>query len=577
MYHIGTVAPFLPEANLPRDRTPYPTFEERCEWADSVAARQTGFLPLCIDHAGGERPDAPVNAQGMFEVPPEKQIGRVVDALVRPNGDLLCISELYYDRAETHGIIDDLRAGRRWGLSLCTNYKILPDTGRVLSKRITHLGVTQNPEFGPENSWIHYAHTSWEGVDDTLQTLMDREPGMYVPSGTRTRLRERQTRRGVRTVTGTATATPAPSARTSHLPPAARLATPLAPPIARVGSAHRPMADTTSSSSLIAPPVTPATPATPDVVAAAPPPSQQQPSQQQLLNRFLQVHNEVDGRFNNVVNSSGEWNVDTFTPGNMNVAHTFMERYGSLLNDAGFNATNMSKWPAGTVERLTSLNKFVDHAKAHGANTVDAIMSDVPGGATPEMLAAAEYSKLAIENFSRPEYLPVATQVMATGNHMHRNQRALAAQLLAKQSEVESKKMELEKSSGDLKRSRDEWDAERKRMQTEYDAKLAEAVSAAGKRVRTETSAVVAAQDNKTAAAAVTVDTMASRGPVGMPDLPNVRISSASAGWLRNLGAANTPLFEKRAATLPAGQTAALNATLAELRKPSAFATGAPQ
>jgi Skp family chaperone for outer membrane proteins len=565
MYHIGTIQPHLPDADRPRDKTAYPTIGEAHEWADEIAERKTGLIPLTIDHAGGERPDAPLNAQGMFEVPPELQIGRVVDAVVRSNGDLLTISELFYDRPETHAIIDDLNAGREWGLSACTNLKVLEDEGRVLSKRFTHLGVTRNPEFGPENSWIHYAHTSWEGLDDTLQALMDREPDLYVPAATRARLRERQTRRGVRNVTTVATATTAahpPSDQTGHL---SRTAAPALALVSRPQSASPlTMADTTAPAT----PGTPASTTTPDTSAAAP---AQQQQQQQLLGRFAQIHTEVDNRFSNVVDPQGNWNTDTFTPGNMLEAQRYMDRYGGLLKDAGLDLTNTGKWPEGTFTRFRDLNTFMTNATAHAMSAADTIMTDVPGGATPEMRAAAEYTKMAIQNLgARPEYLQHATQVMASHGLTKRNARAFQAQLLDKQTEFETKKAELEKTTAELKRSRDEWEADRKRLQTEYDAKLAEVTATANKRPLTETKAAAAAVDNKTNAAAVSVNTMASHNSF-LPDLPNVRLSApALGGWLKNLAAANTPAFQRQAALT---QTATLDA----LRKPSPFAGAVQQ
>ena len=120
MYALATAAPLVPRAGVagevPSADTLYMAREDSRAWSDRVAARTHDYLPVCLDHAGGEH-----NTTARFVVPPEKRIGRVVDAMVRGNGNLLTTIDFHYDQPAGHDVFADIMAQKPWGVSLCVN------------------------------------------------------------------------------------------------------------------------------------------------------------------------------------------------------------------------------------------------------------------------------------------------------------------------------------------------------------------------------------------------------------------------------------------------------------------------
>lgn len=171
-------------------RTTYHTLEEKRAWADRVASGETGFLPLCMEHAGAEKEDAAPG--GRFVVPGPLQIGRIVWAGVRGNGDLIVAGELFFERPEARQLLAAIRRGERWGVSLCTDLRLEQDTSEVTFKNISHLGITRTPEFGAEGTWIHRIYESSDTLDrDFKANVLNRDPHFYLPALARERLEER--------------------------------------------------------------------------------------------------------------------------------------------------------------------------------------------------------------------------------------------------------------------------------------------------------------------------------------------------------------------------------------------------
>lgn len=117
-------------------------------------------VPLCIDHADGATPD--------FVIPPEKVIGFATGILIDRDDNALMTGYIDKDRPEAKKLIADMQLyKKKWGLSAYTRFlyenerkdTIVPD-----SKLITHVGVTLDPAFAEEGSWIFEWSTNPQAI-----------------------------------------------------------------------------------------------------------------------------------------------------------------------------------------------------------------------------------------------------------------------------------------------------------------------------------------------------------------------------------------------------------------------------
>jgi hypothetical protein len=192
LYVLATSQPLFPSSRGPSKNTSSLTVDDIRQFVDDVGRRTTGHIPVCIDHAGGE-----VDARGVFRVPPEKEVGRLVEAFALPSGLPLVALEVYHEQAGVaRRIKDDIVSGRRpWGVSLGTDIVARADRPEIVSKKITHVGITADPEYGGAEhngpTWIHIAAETPAAFYRELQAqVLDRYPGTYVATETRARLRD---------------------------------------------------------------------------------------------------------------------------------------------------------------------------------------------------------------------------------------------------------------------------------------------------------------------------------------------------------------------------------------------------
>jgi hypothetical protein len=132
-------------------------------------------LPLTIDHADLSAP--------MQAVPLGKRIGFVMYLLIDGAQHVLAVGLLYADRPETRMIEADLASGdpaRRWGVSFWTDLVLRAGTDDSVERlQVTHLGVTQNPAFGAEDSWIFQYFTDLVALRRVLRENYLSQPGAY--------------------------------------------------------------------------------------------------------------------------------------------------------------------------------------------------------------------------------------------------------------------------------------------------------------------------------------------------------------------------------------------------------------
>jgi uncharacterized membrane protein YgcG len=194
LHVIGILQGHFEELDGPDENTLYLTRREKHKFTDDVGSGKYGSVFVVVDHADGEKTmlEAEKAAAsgnenlGLFVAPPEKQIGLLHETMVDPAGNLHGSIELFHHRPETKQIMDDINKGIPWGLSVCTDYEKLP--GRTLKKRISHIGITKNPEFGPDSrTWLFHATTSASTLNDIMRNHYLNFPGMYVAKETRKR------------------------------------------------------------------------------------------------------------------------------------------------------------------------------------------------------------------------------------------------------------------------------------------------------------------------------------------------------------------------------------------------------
>jgi hypothetical protein len=485
LYLYGTAQPHMRDVEIyPKHLTSQLMLDEKRAFADSVATHEAGFIPVCIDHAGAERGEGEL---GRFVVPGTLQIGRVVMAGVRPNGDLMVQLEIFFDRAEARAVADGIRNRKeRWGLSLCTNLKLSGAGDRIIDKRVTHVGLTQDPEFANDGtgSRVNAAYLSWQSMDEHFQRdFLDKEPGYYLHPAGRARLAERR-----------ALVHPPPPAHLVQVGATAstgKLETHLVESRTWPGPAHSPLALSTMSSEMATPPAPASAPAPAPVAAAAPAPVDYQ-------GKLGTINGEVDARFAALFQGQMPTPNDELSVGQMDAAAGFLEKYDAVMKQAGLTT---AKTPYETNRRLMLLQQYIEVGKEamrkHRAEISTASLDpmDLDFG-----------NKVGEQWNESPPAHNWAQEVIASHNSKIRNQRQYDAQLRAKAAELEVKDKEYrtqvetkDKEVQTLKRDRDTFEAQSKQ--------LAERLDAIEKRMKVDQPAAAAG-----AQPAVAVDVGASRG-----------------------------------------------------------------
>lgn len=194
MFFIGAAQPHMAQVDGPADATTMLIHTERQAFCDKLASGEHPDVDIVVDHAGGEKGMADVKRWqdvqgGAFKVESQKRIGRLHEAFMDEHKNLHVVGELFYNRPETRAIIEGINkkegAGKEdWGLSLCT------DLGRTFghahNKHVSHIGITRNPDYGEEGTWLHEGTQSSAKLDDLLREYTAR-PGYYFAEATRRR------------------------------------------------------------------------------------------------------------------------------------------------------------------------------------------------------------------------------------------------------------------------------------------------------------------------------------------------------------------------------------------------------
>ena len=514
---LTTLQPYLRQCAGPSRGTSLLVGAERKAWADAVASRRAGFVPLCIDHADGEKQPP---SDRPFEVPGELQIGRLIDVMVRPNGHLLGVCEIFHERPETRRIAADIRAGKRWGSSLCTNLTTNADESEVLSKRITHIGITQDPQWGtndPEvggDTWIHLVAESPQGFYTKLKELyLDQEPGAYVPMEMRMRMVE------MRAEWDRAAATPAPvdtrqlasdSTARLHAPATATPRAPLPSPSSALimadSSAITPMEGIVATGAAAAAPATAATSSAPAPAAAPAFDTGRIPTIQRATADFMRRISDP------AMPDRIQIDLDA-----VRMAEELAKEWGSVVRHLESDA-----WPEDAFKSLVTLQEYIKKAKNETKEWATGFYG--ADGMTERM-------KDALLNPTAPQNLEPARQLYATRNKGMASQADFERRLLEKQTELavaNKKAAEVEES---LKRTREERDKER----ADFERRLNQLEQSASTRIGGASDPVVPpakrARSDEPAAAAAAATTAAAE--TKLVDVTATRATGGAAGYVR--------------------------------------------
>jgi hypothetical protein len=189
-YFITSSQPPFASCYGDAEGTPALTIDERRQLAVEMGNRKAGFIPVCMGHAGGEFAEDAVK----FDVPGDKQIGRMLDAFVMPDGNLLNSIEIFHEYPEIAKMLKDDMVSKRkkWGASLGVDVYTDAEGKKIVGKKISHIGITDDPQYGNADqnaTWIHLAaETPAAFYRELKKQVLDKHPGIYMPEETRARV-----------------------------------------------------------------------------------------------------------------------------------------------------------------------------------------------------------------------------------------------------------------------------------------------------------------------------------------------------------------------------------------------------
>lgn len=156
-YFIGTLQPYWHSSTLPDYKGTMFTPAERRKM---VSAFVPGQPEMIMGHGGG--------VSHGFKPSPEQIVGKPTGMFLDKEGAIRCTGKVYASRPEAVALLEGIRdRGERWGLSAWTDFYLNdtnPPSVDQESKRMTHIGLTQNPAFGEEGTWIHVYSDNKEAI-----------------------------------------------------------------------------------------------------------------------------------------------------------------------------------------------------------------------------------------------------------------------------------------------------------------------------------------------------------------------------------------------------------------------------
>ncbi len=187
VFFIGIGQSHLPAADGPADETTQFVRSQKYQFTDDLGNGVHPPVFITLDHGEAEKNMSNDAERMHFVVPEDKKIGLLHETMVDSYGNLHTIGELFYNKPETEMIKNGILMGEKWGLSFGTDFEEIVGQGRVASKRFTHLGITKDPEFGPEGTWIKVMTDNTRDLHKIIQEHYLNVPGLYASPKTRAR------------------------------------------------------------------------------------------------------------------------------------------------------------------------------------------------------------------------------------------------------------------------------------------------------------------------------------------------------------------------------------------------------
>ncbi len=181
----------------PSHETYFWNLEEKYGVVDAFGNNTHPTVYVVDKHAGGEKAYGKTSTNGVFEIPPEERLGRMIEGMVDENGNLHAHFQLFYEHPRSREIMKEIESGKKYGLSAGVDTAVIPGQGRVVEKRLQHIGLTMEPDLGDPNdegntTWIHKGAISYDSIDRIIEENYLSRKGMYASQRTRDRIAARK-------------------------------------------------------------------------------------------------------------------------------------------------------------------------------------------------------------------------------------------------------------------------------------------------------------------------------------------------------------------------------------------------